>query len=44
MADIAAGLEALHAAGIVCRQLCPQFIYVVPDRTVITDFELAKTA
>ena len=43
MYEIALGLEALHAADIVFRELAPSHILLSDDgRTVLTDFELAK--
>lgn len=42
LAQIANGLKALHAAGIVRRDLAPRWIVVEPGRAVLTDFELAK--
>ena len=41
--QIAAGLEASHAAGIVHRDLKPSNIMLCPDRVVITDFGLARS-
>lgn len=41
--DIAQGLEALHGAGIVFRELAPSRVLIADDgRAVLTDFELAK--
>ena len=41
---IAEGLQALHAEGIVRRELSPRFVLLraKDDRPVLTDFELAK--
>jgi serine/threonine protein kinase len=42
--DSACGLEALHGAGIVFRELAPARILIADDdgRAVLTDFELAR--
>ena len=43
MLDVAKGLDALHRAGIVFRELAPARVLVANDgRAVLTDFELAK--
>lgn len=44
MLDIALGLEALHGAGIIRRELSPQHILLrdTDGSAVLTDFELAK--
>ena len=42
MRDILQGLQALHKAGIIRRELSPRYIYLTDDRAVLTDFELAK--
>ena len=42
--DIATGLQALHAAGVVFRELAPARVLISDQdgRAVLTDFELAK--
>jgi eukaryotic-like serine/threonine-protein kinase len=42
--DVAAGLVAAHEAGIVHRDLKPANIMVLPDRAVIMDFGIARSA
>jgi len=42
MIDVANGLDALHAAGIIRRDLTPRSILVSDNRALLTDFELAK--
>lgn len=46
MQGIAEGLAALHAAGIIQRELSPQFVLLRQreDRPILMDFELAKIA
>lgn len=42
--DVATGLQALHTAGVVFRELAPARVLIsdVDGRAVLTDFELAK--
>jgi serine/threonine protein kinase len=40
--QVAAGIQALHAAGIIRRELSPQTILLAANRVVLTEFELAK--
>ncbi|MBY0587214.1 protein kinase [bacterium] len=44
MNGIAAGLHALHQAGVIRRELSPRFVLLREsnDKPVLTDFELAK--
>lgn len=44
MRDLATGVEALHLAGVVFRELAPSRVIIADDdgRAVLTDFELAK--
>jgi serine/threonine-protein kinase len=42
--QVASGLDALHRAGVIMRELAPSHVLLTDDltRAVITDFELAK--
>lgn len=42
--DVALGLAALHAAGVIFRELAPSHVLIAEQdsRAVLTDFELAK--
>ena len=44
MHEIALGLDALHSASVVFRELAPSRVILAADdqRAVLTDFELAK--
>ncbi len=42
MTEIAQGLEGLHRAGVIRRQLTPESIVLGKRSVVLTDFELAK--
>ena len=44
MKGIASGLKALHAAGVIRRELTPDFVLLNErdDRPILTDLELAK--
>jgi serine/threonine protein kinase len=44
MCEIALGLESLHAAKVVFRELAPSRVIIAQDggRAILTDFELAK--
>jgi serine/threonine protein kinase len=43
-ADLLAGLQAVHALGIVHRDVKPSNIFLLPDRTVLADFGIAQPA
>ncbi|MGD8450900.1 MAG: protein kinase [Phycisphaerae bacterium] len=42
MVDVALGLEALHKADVIRRELSPRFIFLTKSGAILTDFELAK--
>lgn len=42
MRDIALGLEGLHRAQVVRRELSPRFIWITESKAMLTDFELSK--
>ena len=42
MYEILLGLQALHAADVIRRELSPRYVFINDRETVLTDFELAK--